>query len=369
MMKMTYRAPMFLLALATVAVTGLTGCLQKLDSEASSGITNAVEPDAGLATGVVTNVTTPDIGQTADPSGEAKDIAATACDKVKSDALNIRTNICSGCHYAGGSNPLRDITDDSALINVAASAGAAKFPGEKYVVPGSPDTSLLYYRVAIKQDMPPPSDPGSPLPRPTISDMSDLRAWILCLGTPPAGGTGGATGAGGAAGTGGGTGGTTGTGGRTGTGGATGAGGATGGASGGTTGTGGRAGTGGTTGAAGAPGAGGTTGGADGGVVVVAACAGMPNCNNPMTVTLPYNNANIGVGALCLEIDQPITTVNCTNAGQQRQVRVNGTAVGVTNGTCNATVPIPAARNGGYCVQVNGQGQQGGGQATTLSIQ
>lgn len=338
-MKMTYRAPL-LFALSTLTVAG---CLQKLDSQASSGITAAVEPDAGLATGIPTNVVTPEIGITADESGEATEVTTDACEKVKHDIAAMRDAMCSGCHYQGASNPLRGITDDSMLINVAASA---QFPGQKYVVPGSPDTSLLYIRAAIRQDMPPASTIDSPLPRPTISDMSNLRAWILCLGAPPAGGTGGTTGAGGSSGAAG----ASGAGGRMGAGGSSGVGG--------TTGMGGMNGAGGAmvTGLGGAP-------GADGGVTP--ACANVAGCNNPMTVTVPYTNNNIGQNALCLEVDETITSINCSNLGQ-RTVRVNGTTVGIANGTCNATVAIPAKRGAGYCVQVNGA--QVAGQGATLSI-
>ena len=342
---MTYRAPVFFV-LGTMAVVG---CWQKLDSSADDGVTSAtVDPKGGLGAPFPISTSTPPIGITADENGDPIDTTTTPCDKLKADAKAIRTTFCGKCHQADGSTMLNDIENEDTFINVTAGEHYSTW---KYVVPGDLGKSLIYQRVVVGGDMPPMGTVDSPNPHPTISDMSVLRDWILCMGAPSTDGTGGTTTTGA-----GGTGGPTGAGGMTGT---TGAGGRA--ASGGTTGAGGMTGT---TGAGGAMAAGGATG-ADGGVS--GACTGIQNCANPIAVNnLPFMTT-VTAGQACYEVNMPVSAINCTNA-VGRQIRVNNNAFTINNGVCAGTVP--AARMGGYCVQVNAN-NIGGGQppATPLTIQ
>jgi hypothetical protein len=178
------------------------------------------------------NVQTPAIGAAADKNGDVTATAASACDKVRQDAAAIRMRVCSGCHGLAGAQgaPLTFILDDSKLIN--GKSRSSTNAGKTYVIPGDPDSSLIYRRAAIVRDMPPGStDVRYSSSSLSISDCSVLREWILnCTGAPPAStGTGGETGHSGETGTGGETGHhgetETGTGGETGDGGASGPGG------------------------------------------------------------------------------------------------------------------------------------------------
>jgi hypothetical protein len=350
-MKMTTRAPL-LLALGTLAVTG---CLQKLDAGASSGTTPITETDGGgIGAPFQIIETTPPIAiksdpNTGDPVGPTTD---DPCVKVIQDSVDIRTHACGLCHEASTptgtalGSPLNHILENDSVVGVM--ANQASFPGWKYIVPGDPENSLIYHRAAVVQDMPKVvSDPTMQSPHLSISEMSVLRQWIMCLGAPAAGGTGGTTGATGQ-------GGATGAGGMTGS---TGAGGATNASGGATGGIGGATGMGGTTGAGGAM-------AADGGTATP--CTGVANCQNPMMITVPYTNNNFGQAALCLETTQTVAAVSCSNINQ-RQVRVNGVQVGIAGGICNTNVAIPAPVRGGYCIQVTGANM--GGQGATLSIQ
>ena len=56
--------------------------------------------------------------------------------------------------------------------------GVVGLPGVGLRLPGDPDHSLIYHRVAVVQDMPPPSTIGSPLSHPSVSDFSVLHEWI-----------------------------------------------------------------------------------------------------------------------------------------------------------------------------------------------
>jgi hypothetical protein len=269
--------------------------------------------------------------------------------------------VCVGCHEGDGSlgAPLTHILEDAQLINTMANQAA--FPGWKYIVPGDPEHSLIYHRAAVVQDMPRKStDVTGVNVALTISDMSVLRAWIMCLA--PQGNGGVSTGAGGMTGATGGAPGSTGTGGANGAGGRTGAGGATG--------TGGRTGTGGATGAGGALAGNdaGTAGNDAGGTTTP--CAGINNCNNPTPIaTLPFSGmitaAQAGNG-VCYETTRTVTAVDCSNANGRR-VTINGNQVTINNGTCAAGT-VPAPRNGGFCVQVNNAFGGGGGGTQTMTL-
>jgi hypothetical protein len=76
-------------------------------------------------------------------------------------------------------------------------------------------------------------------------------------------------------------------------------------------------------------------------------CAGI--CANPTTFTWTgsYQSGNLGTGAVCRETTHPVVGGNCGNFSGGRTLSLNGTVM-----PCNNTnwPSLPAARNGGYCV-------------------
>lgn len=182
--KMTNRAPLFFVTSLALGLLATSGCLQQLDSHASDGVTSVkVDPNGGLGAPFAINTTTPDIGLSLDdPSQTTTD----PCVKVNADAVQVRMTFCNRCHQGEGIVPiLNDIDNDSSMINTM--ADQAKYPGWKLLVPGDLDKSLIYHRVVVAGDMPPAGTIDAPVLSPSISDMSVLREWILCMGaTSPA---------------------------------------------------------------------------------------------------------------------------------------------------------------------------------------
>ena len=174
-MKM-YRAPLALL-LGTFTVFG---CWQQLDEHASDGVTNvAVDQNGGIGAKFPVETQTPEIGQTALDNGDNASTAATGCDKDAFDGQTMLKTFCDGCHMSGALGNLKGIdTAQASLIGLEASSN---FPGWKYLIAGDPNKSLIYHRIAVTQDMPPPSTVDSPIPHPSISDMSVLQQWIMCM--------------------------------------------------------------------------------------------------------------------------------------------------------------------------------------------
>jgi hypothetical protein len=121
-------------------------------------------------------------------------VAATDDDCVATQAqsMQIRTLYCAGCH--SGPNPQGGpawgfVLDDAQLVTAVWHHQPQ--PDQRFVIPGDPDNSAVYVR-AWTGTMPPipvsVDSPNSGLPRPTISDISVLRQWILCLGAGASGG-------------------------------------------------------------------------------------------------------------------------------------------------------------------------------------
>jgi len=80
------------------------------------------------------------------------------------------------------------ILDDAHLINTASLAVDANGQPFHYIVPGDPEDSFIYIRVAagLQADRPRLGmPPASITQRPTYSDLSVLHAWIDCLGPAP----------------------------------------------------------------------------------------------------------------------------------------------------------------------------------------
>jgi hypothetical protein len=182
-MKM-YRAPLALL-LGTFTVFG---CWQKLDENASSGITPvSADQGGGIGAKFPVDTTTPEIGETAAENGDPNTTAPDGCSKDAFDGQAMLTKMCDGCHMSGAIGNLVGI--DTAQASLVGKEASSMYAGWKYLVAGDPSKSLIYQRVAVRQDMPPPSTVDSPLPHPSISDMSVLQQWIMCMGNAPSGGS------------------------------------------------------------------------------------------------------------------------------------------------------------------------------------
>lgn len=75
-------------------------------------------------------------------------------------------------------------------------------------------------------------------------------------------------------------------------------------------------------------------------------------CENPVVMNSQYYGAgHLGSQATCHETTLPMNGMACGNLAPGRQLRINGQTV-----NCAAGVQIPAARNGGYCVQTTAGG-------------
>jgi hypothetical protein len=179
-----YRAPLALLLGTFMTV----GCWQQLDQNASSGITQVnVDPAGGIGAKFPVETETPAIGETALDNGDPDTTAKSGCDKDAFDGQKMLSEMCDGCHMGGAIGNLKGIdTAQASLIGVEASS---MYPGWKYLVAGDPNKSLIYHRIAVTQDMPPPSTVDSPIKHPSISDMSVLQQWIMCMANAPSGGS------------------------------------------------------------------------------------------------------------------------------------------------------------------------------------
>jgi hypothetical protein len=151
------------------------GCFQPLDTAATKGSSSSAEtpPPIALKT---PPISLPSGGTTTDP-----------CVLTTLQARDILRTDCAGCHGGGspgahqGETPF-DFVLDFDKLKVARSTA----PGmPRFAVPGFPEASRVYVRVA-RGEMPPVQPLGSPaLPRPTVSDISVLYQLIAsCLGPP-----------------------------------------------------------------------------------------------------------------------------------------------------------------------------------------
>lgn len=175
----TYRAPLAML-LVTFA---MFGCWQQVDEGASAGITPVTTTGGGIGAKFPTDTMTPEIGEVAADNGDATKTAMTGCEKTAFDGQAMLSFFCDSCHSTGGLGNLVGI--DTAAMSLVGREASSKYPGQKYIVPGSPETSLIYERIVMSSDMPPPTTLDAPVPHPSISDMSVLRQWILtCMAAP-----------------------------------------------------------------------------------------------------------------------------------------------------------------------------------------
>ena len=84
------------------------------------------------------------------------------------------------------------------------------------------------------------------------------------------------------------------------------------------------------------------------------ACAGL--CTSPTIFTIngSYQSGNLGTGAVCYQTTSVVHGGNCSNFVNPRTLKVNGTAEACNGGNWSS---IPAARNGGYCIQTTSGNQ------------
>jgi hypothetical protein len=79
-------------------------------------------------------------------------------------------------------------------------------------------------------------------------------------------------------------------------------------------------------------------------------CDGL--CTSPTNITIngSYSSGNLGTGSVCRQTTSVVHSGNCGNFASGRTLSVNGTQM-----TCNggSWSPVPAARNGGYCIAVS----------------
>jgi len=77
-------------------------------------------------------------------------------------------------------------------------------------------------------------------------------------------------------------------------------------------------------------------------------CTGL--CDKPTIFNSSnYNSGNLGTGAGCYQTTADLRGGVCGNLASGRKLTVNGTQMSCNNG--NWASPLPAKRNGGYCVQ------------------
>ena len=149
--------------------------LQPLDDKAAKG-----DPNAGPS------LDTPPIDL---PNG---DTTSDACMATTWNARDILSRYCGNCHGGGDDGARRgqppfDYVLDFQRMTTARSATVPDprdpSQGMVFMVPGDPEDSRVYQRIA-NDEMPPVLPVGlDPLPRPTISDLSVLYTFISsCMG-------------------------------------------------------------------------------------------------------------------------------------------------------------------------------------------
>jgi hypothetical protein len=78
------------------------------------------------------------------------------------------------------------------------------------------------------------------------------------------------------------------------------------------------------------------------------ACAGLCTSPTVFTISSSYQSGNLGTGAVCYQTTSVVHGGNCSNFVSPRVLKVNGTTETCGGGNWSS---IPAARNGGYCIQ------------------
>ena len=160
---MINRASLLCVVVGSMAVAStMTGCLQQLDSHASDGVTNVtVDPKLGIGGPFPIIEDTPPIAVNSDPeTGDpVGDTTTDPCVKTVSDANAIlRPRLHDVPRGADGGREGARRPSQSHLRTATPSSTSTStstgFSGWKYIVPGDPENSLIYHRVAVVQDMP-----------------------------------------------------------------------------------------------------------------------------------------------------------------------------------------------------------------------
>lgn len=159
----------------------------ELEAKAAGALRPAA--DAGVSesdAGFTTALDTPPIEILV--NGEP-DTTNDPCVATSQQARAILESSCAPCHAPpAGMGGFRSILDLPVLVTLTSSTQRDLVTGQpvRLLVPGKPDESRVYRRVA-GNEMPPMGDPAlAPRPRPSISDVSVLRAWIQdCIAAPP----------------------------------------------------------------------------------------------------------------------------------------------------------------------------------------
>ena len=83
-------------------------------------------------------------------------------------------------------------------------------------------------------------------------------------------------------------------------------------------------------------------------------CAGI--CTNPTNFTFgsSFQSGNLGTAAVCYQTTSVVHGGNCGNFVSPRSLTINGTTEPCSSGNWAS---IPAAKNGGYCVQISAGNQ------------
>ena len=167
--------------LTMVLCLPLAAACQQFDSTASSQdppLDFGSVPDPGNNT-IPAQTSTPEILL---PDGTT---TTNACDKVKADAKTILQSHCAVCHEGSSSvmgKPLNFIMETDQLLSSPPTPNTEWVAAglTSYVKAGDPDHSLVYWRAAIKGDMPKTfSDVRlMSVPATTLSENSVLRQWI-----------------------------------------------------------------------------------------------------------------------------------------------------------------------------------------------
>jgi hypothetical protein len=116
-------------------------------------------------------------------------VGTDPCEAVRSQARTILETSCASCHQVPNVMANFDFILDLELLKTRTTSST----NQRFVIPGDPDNSRLYQRIA-GGEMPPSS---ARVPRPTANDVAMIREWITrCLdgssGWPtPDGGFGG----------------------------------------------------------------------------------------------------------------------------------------------------------------------------------
>jgi hypothetical protein len=83
-------------------------------------------------------------------------------------------------------------------------------------------------------------------------------------------------------------------------------------------------------------------------------CAGLCTSPTNFTISGSFQSGNLGTGTKCYQTTSVVHGGNCTNFVSPRTLKVNGTTEPCNNGNWAS---VPAAKDGGYCIQVSAGNQ------------